>query len=223
MKKLIMVMLCICMLAFAGCSNTDTETDVPKIETTTSDEAEETTETENRGAELQSYGLTPYERTQEERDLMMILHRSASLFSYNIPDEAKAINIKVYSFNGSEWEKTLDSGFGISDDEDKNSRIAVTENDDKSIRVTGRLFLSTSEPPFILKDEDKINSVSKQFLEETWEYEPNTEIPLYMTMGNEDGVLIDYNLSDFPSTENLENVGYIEIMTIEFPGEIVLN
>ena len=219
-KKILSLVFCIClfMFVFAGCTNenTDNETDEPEIETTT----DVTEPVENENNELQSYGLTPYEPTQEESELMRVLHRGAILFSYNVPDEAKAINIKVYSYNGSEWEKTHDSGFGLTDEEDKSGRIAVSVNDDYTIRVTGNRFLSTSDPPFMLKD--KINSGSRQSLQETWEYEPNKEIPLYMAMGKEDGVLIDYNMSDFPSTENLDNVGYIEIMTIEFPGEIVL-
>lgn len=222
-KKILSLALCIClfMLVFAGCNNgnRDNETDGPTIETTS--DITELNETENENNELQSYGLAPYEPTQEESDLMMVLHRGAILFSYNVPDEAKTINIRVYSYNGSEWEKTLDSGSGITDDEEKSGRIAVSVNDDNAIRVTGRLFVTTSEPPLVLKD--KINTGSRQSLQETWEYEPNKEIPLYMAMGNEEGVLNSYNMSDFPSTENLENVGYIEIMTIEFPGEIVLN
>ena len=206
------------MFVFAGCTNEnrDNETDEPETKTT----SDVTEPVENENNQLQSYGLTPYEPTQEESELMRVLHRGAILFSYNVPDEAKAINIKVYSYNGSEWEKTHDSGFGLTDEEDKSGRIAVSVNDDYTIRVTGNRFLSTSDPPFMLKD--KINSGSRQSLQETWEYEPNKEIPLYMAMGKEDGVLIDYNMSDFPSTEKLENVGYIEIMTIEFPGEIVL-
>ena len=219
-KKILSLVLCIClfMFVFAGCTNEnrDNETDEPEIETT----SDVTEPVENENNQLQSYGLTPYEPTQEESELMRVLHRGAILFSYNVPDEAKAINIKVYSYNGSEWEKTHDSGFGLTDEEDKSGRIAVSVNDDYTIRVTGNRFLSTSDPPFMLKD--KINSGSRQSLQETWEYEPNKEIPLYMAMGKEDGVLIDYNMSDFPSTEKLENVGYIEIMTIEFPGEIVL-
>lgn len=219
-KKILSLVFCIClfMFVFAGCTNEnrDNETDEPETKTT----SDVTEPVENENNQLQSYGLTPYEPTQEESELMRVLHRGAILFSYSVPDEAKAINIKVYSYNGSEWEKTHDSGFGLTDEEDKSGRIAVSVNDDYTIRVTGNRFLSTSDPPFMLKD--KINSGSRQSLQETWEYEPNKEIPLYMAMGKEDGVLIDYNMSDFPSTEKLENVGYIEIMTIEFPGEIVL-
>ncbi len=219
-KKILSLVFCICLFisVFAGCTNEnrDNETDEPETKTT----SDVTEPVENENNQLQSYGLTPYEPTQEESELMRVLHRGAILFSYNVPDEAKAINIKVYSYNGSEWEKTHDSGFGLTDEEDKSGRIAVSVNDDYTIRVTGNRFLSTSDPPFMLKD--KINSGSRQSLQETWEYEPNKEIPLYMAMGKEDGVLIDYNMSDFPSTEKLENVGYIEIMTIEFPGEIVL-
>lgn len=219
-KKILSLVFCICLFisVFAGCTNEnrDNETDEPETKTT----SDVTEPVENENNQLQSYGLTPYEPTQEESELMRVLHRGAILFSYNVPDEAKAINIKVYSYNGSEWEKTHDSGFGLTDEEDKSGRIAVSVNDDYTIRVTGNRFLSTSDPPFMLKD--KINSGSRQSLQETWEYEPNKEIPLYMAMGKEDGVLIDYNMSDFPSTENLDNVGYIEIMTIEFPGEIVL-
>ena len=219
-KKILSLVFCICLFisVFAGCTNEnrDNETDEPETKTT----SDVTEPVENENNQLQSYGLTPYEPTQEESELMRVLHRGAILFSYNVPDEAKAINIKVYSYNGSEWEKTHDSGFGLTDEEDKSGRIEVSVNDDYTIRVTGNRFLSTSDPPFMLKD--KINSGSRQSLQETWEYEPNKEIPLYMAMGKEDGVLIDYNMSDFPSTEKLENVGYIEIMTIEFPGEIVL-
>ena len=206
------------MFVFAGCTNenTDNETDEPETETTT----DVTEPVENENNQLQSYGLNPYKPTQEESDLMRVLQHEAGLFSYNVPDEAKAINIKVYSYNGSEWEKTHDSGVGITDEEDKSGRIAVYVNDDNTIRVTSDRFISTSDPPFVLKD--KITTGGGQSLQETWEYEPNKEIPVYMTMGNQEGVLIDYNMSDFPSTENLENVGYIEIMTIEFPGEIVL-
>lgn len=220
-KKILSLLLCIClfMFIFAGCTDekAENETDETTVETTS--DLTEPVEDESGG--LQSYGLTPYSPTQEESELMMVLHRGAILFSYNVPDEAKAINIKVYSFNGSEWEKTHDSGFGLTDEEDKSGRIAVSVNDDYTIRVTGNRFLTTSDPPFVLKE--KINSGSRQSFQETWEYEPNKEIPLYMAMGKEDGVLIDYDMSDFPSTENLENVGYIEILTIEFPGEIVLN
>lgn len=219
-KKILSLVLCIClfMFVFAGCTNenTDNETDEPETETTN----DVTEPVENENNQLQSYGLTPYKPTQEESDLMRVLQHEAGLFSYNVPDEAKAINIKVYSYNGSEWEKTHDSGVGITDEEDKSGRIAVYVNDDNTIRVTSDRFISTSDPPFVLKD--KITTGGGQSLQETWEYEPNKEIPVYMTMGNQEGVLIDYNMSDFPSTENLENVGYIEIMTIEFPGEIVL-
>ncbi|OUP75589.1 hypothetical protein B5F08_11145 [Anaeromassilibacillus sp. An172] len=219
-KKILSLVFCICLFisVFAGCTNENRDNETDEPETKTSSDVTEPVENENN--QLQSYGLTPYEPTQEESELMRVLHRGAILFSYNVPDEAKAINIKVYSYNGSEWEKTHDSGFGLTDEEDKSGRIAVSVNDDYTIRVTGNRFLSTSDPPFMLKD--KINSGSRQSLQETWEYEPNKEIPLYMAMGKEDGVLIDYNMSDFPSTEKLENVGYIEIMTIEFPGEIVL-
>lgn len=219
-KKILSLVLCICLFifVFAGCTNEnrDNETDEPETETTS--DVTETVENENN--QLQSYGLTPYEPTQVERDLMRILQHEARLFSYNVPDEAKAINVKVYSYNGSEWEKTHDSGVGLIDEESKSGKIAVYVNDDNTIRVTSDRFIATSDPPFVLKD--KITTGGGQSLQETWEYEPNKEIPVYMTMGNQEGVLIDYNMSDFPSTENLENVGYIEIMTIEFPGEIVL-
>lgn len=219
-KKILSLVLCIClfMFVFAGCTNEnrDNETDEPEIETT----SDVTEPVENENNQLQSYGLTSYKPTQEESDLMRVLQHEAGLFSYNVPDEAKAINIKVYSYNGSEWEKTHDSGVGLTDEDDKSGRIAVYVNDDNTIRVTSDRFIATSDPPFVLKD--KITTGGSQSLQETWEYEPNKEIPVYMTMGNQEGVLIDYNMSDFPSTENLENVGYIEILTIEFPGEIVL-
>lgn len=219
-KKILSLVLCIClfMFVFAGCTNEnrDNETDEPEMETT----SDVTEPIENENNQLQSYGLTPYKPTQEESELMRVLQHEAGLFSYNVPDEAKAINIKVYSYNGSEWEKTHDSGVGLTDEEDKSGRIAVYVNDDNTIRVTSDRFIATSDPPFVLKD--KITTGGGQSLQETWEYEPNKEIPVYMTMGNQEGVLIDYNMSDFPSTENLENVGYIEILTIEFPGEIVL-
>ena len=152
---------------------------------------------------------------------------TASLLSFQGPEEAITMNIRLYELGPSGWEETEKGGLSIGTEREPVDRLtgvfAVQLREDRGIDLyVDKMASYRWDPPEEL--EETYAAVWKGFLQEFCKAELNAEIPVVLIVyTNETRFEMSQipQLQDYFAPENLSGNEVVQVITVEFTENVL--